>query len=180
MTNPLVFRGHRMEHPVIAHRVAARHLQAVGSATPAFDDLVKMDKRPKLEQKTKQAERILEQIERLDPLTRAETVVPLFKKMLDPAYEFFNVFRDFLRSGKDEIEVVQGKAFSEVVKEGESLLALLRRLDEAYRGIGGLKAEDYDREQAMNAANDLVIQMASIKTVYGQLLRAYDHLHTHS
>ena len=151
---------------------------AAGSATPTWDKLFKdSDKVTATLDRVAgrlntMADKVEKAVKKAGFKTDDPAVHDLLGKCLDTARPAFDPFRVVLDKGKNELDEI--KAEFDAVKQAKEVYTAFRTLDKAYNAIAQAR-QDKDLEGADKLAHEIAMAVSTLKTIFGQFVRAYGH-----
>jgi hypothetical protein len=151
---------------------------AAGSATPTWDKLFKDGDKvtSTLDKVAGRLNTLADKVEKAVKKAGFQTANPevneLLGKCLDTARPAFDPFRPVLDKGKNELDEIKGEF--EAVKQAKEVYTAFRALDKAYNAIGQAR-QDKDLEGADKLAHEIAMAVSTLKTIFGQYVRAYGH-----
>lgn len=151
--------------------------RASGSATPTFDKLFKdADKvETALSAAAKKTTGLADKVETAAKKSSyAPEVFELLGKMLDAARPAFDPFRPLLQKGDKELDEVKDAEFDAAKQARELYNAVRKDLDKAYNAVAQAR-QDKDGDAAKKVAHDLAMAVSTLRTIFGQFVRAYGH-----
>lgn len=153
---------------------------AVDSATPTFDKLFKdADKIDSiLVTVSKKLDMLAGKVEKA---ASSYVVKPeaydILGKMMDAARLVFDPFRPLLSKGASELDEIKDAHFDAARQARELYNAVKSDLDKAYNAVAQVR-QDKDQDDVSGlkkAAHDLAMAVSTLKTLFGQYVRAYSH-----